>query len=235
MAPMTKPFLLDCRRHFIGHVVRAVVGQGLEIGPDQGFLRRWEVERGSIGRSSERMISRYPVLTANESASGFGSVSSTSSRALSKLGDRGLRISRPGRDPFLQPTAGEDDDVGTMSLIQGPPLTDVSCHTKDCAITAPGVRHVATFLPLATVQRGQHTQADISHVGRRTGGRSVGLFGPLLKQFDLVISFARRSAHRVHWIVKCQTHGFGVTSLSRSSGRDGWFPETLPEQRMGMP
>jgi hypothetical protein len=42
---------------------------------------------------------------------------------------------------------------------------------------------------------------------------------------------------RASHTLDCQlrTHGFGLTFLSRLSARDGWFPETLPEQRMGMP
>jgi hypothetical protein len=95
-----------------------------------------------------------------------------------KLLNRRPRIGRPGREPLLQPTAPEDEEVDAISLIQAAPSTGVSCHTKNCAIALPGAGRVATFSPLASLQKCQNTQADRSHIVSGMSGQvhdSVGL------------------------------------------------------------
>ena len=65
-------------------------------------------------------------------------------QGVTKLGDRGPRIGRPGREPLPQQTVPIDVEVPT--LIQAPPPPGVSCHPEDRAITVPGARRVATLL-----------------------------------------------------------------------------------------
>ena len=89
-----------------------------------------------------------------------------------KLGDRGPRIRRPGREPLLQLTEPRAMTLTSLSLIQAPPPPDVSRHAEDRAITVPGARRVAPLLPPAPLQEDQHTPgARPRHVGRRISGQ----------------------------------------------------------------
>ena len=103
-------------------------------------------------------------------------------QGVTKLGDCGPRIGRPGREPLLQQTVPIDVEV--LTLMQAPPPPDVSCHAEDRAITVPGARRVATLLSPARLQQDQQRHALTIHHGISGRVRGVGLVGPLLKQFD---------------------------------------------------
>ena len=103
-------------------------------------------------------------------------------QGITKLGDGGSRIGRPVLEPLLQdPTP---ICVEILTLLQAPSPPDVGCHAKDRAKTVPGARRVAPFLTPLALEQDQDRQALTGHHGFSGRVCSVGLFGPLLKQFD---------------------------------------------------